>query len=51
MLEWVTPVQFVEGSGTDAESKKQALRDVGVAVVESPGYLGQALLDQFAKFK
>ncbi|CAI4064239.1 hypothetical protein N7582_002634 [Saccharomyces uvarum] len=42
---------IVEGSGTDAESKKQALRDVGVAVVESPGYLGQALLDQFAKFK
>lgn len=42
---------IVEGSGTDAESKKKALRDVGVAVVESPGYLGQALLDQFAKFK
>ncbi|EDO15166.1 hypothetical protein Kpol_440p13 [Vanderwaltozyma polyspora DSM 70294] len=42
---------IVEGSGTDAESKKRALRDVGVAVVESPGHLGKALLDQFAKLK
>lgn len=42
---------IVEGSGTDAESKKKALRDVGVAVVESPGHLGKALLDQFAKLK
>ncbi|CCF58405.1 hypothetical protein KAFR_0E02520 [Kazachstania africana CBS 2517] len=42
---------IVEGSGTDAESKKKALRDVGVAVVESPGYLGQALLDEFQKLK
>lgn len=42
---------IVEGSGTDAESKKRALRDVGVAVVESPGQLGQALLDEFAKIK
>lgn len=38
---------IVEGSGTDAESKKAALNDAGVIVVESPGYLGQALLDQF----
>ncbi|AMD22005.1 HGL335Cp [Eremothecium sinecaudum] len=38
---------IVEGSGTDAESKKSALRAAGVAVVESPGRLGQALLDQF----
>lgn len=42
---------IVEGSGTDAESKKQALRDVGVAVVESPGFLGQALIDEFNKLK
>lgn len=40
---------IVEGSGTDAESKKAALRDAGVAVVESPGHLGKALLDEFAK--
>ncbi|CCE63241.1 hypothetical protein TPHA_0E01470 [Tetrapisispora phaffii CBS 4417] len=42
---------IVEGSGTDAESKKKALRDVGVSVVESPGRLGKALLDDFAKYK
>lgn len=42
---------IVEGSGTDAESKKKALRDVGVRVVESPGHLGQALLEEFAKLK
>lgn len=42
---------IVEGSGTDAESKKKALREVGVAVVESPGHLGKALLDEFAKLK
>lgn len=42
---------IVEGSGTDAESKKKALKDVGVVVVESPGHLGKALLDQFAKLK
>lgn len=40
---------IVEGSGTDAESKKEALRNVGVQVVESPGYLGQTLLEQFSK--
>lgn len=40
---------IVEGSGTDAESKKTALRDAGVAVVESPGHLGDALLKQFSK--
>ncbi|CDO94241.1 unnamed protein product [Kluyveromyces dobzhanskii CBS 2104] len=38
---------IVEGSGTDAESKKKALRSANVAVVESPGHLGKALLDQF----
>ncbi|AGO13281.1 AaceriAFR134Cp [[Ashbya] aceris (nom. inval.)] len=38
---------IVEGSGTDAESKKAALREAGVAVVESPGRLGEALLKQF----
>ncbi|AET39591.1 succinate--CoA ligase (GDP-forming) subunit alpha Ecym_4557 [Eremothecium cymbalariae DBVPG len=38
---------IVEGSGTDAESKKAALREAGVAVVESPGHLGQALVKQF----
>lgn len=37
---------IVEGSGTDAESKKTALRNAGVAVVESPGHLGEA---SFAK--
>lgn len=42
---------IVEGSGTDAESKKKALRGVGVKVVESPGHLGKALLDEFAKLK
>lgn len=42
---------IVEGSGTDAESKKKALRDVGVAVVESPGHLGAALIDEFEKLK
>lgn len=42
---------IVEGSGTDAESKKKALRDAGVTVVESPGFLGQALVDQFNKLK
>ncbi|SCW02872.1 LAFE_0F16138g1_1 [Lachancea fermentati] len=40
---------IVEGSGTDAESKKTALRAAGVAVVESPGHLGAALLKQFAQ--
>lgn len=40
---------IVEGHGTDAESKKEALRAVGVQVVESPGFLGEALLKQFAK--
>ncbi|CAL9728934.1 succinate--CoA ligase [ADP-forming] subunit alpha, mitochondrial [Monosporozyma unispora] len=42
---------IVEGSGTDANSKKQALRDVGVAVVETPGLLGQALVDEFKKLQ
>lgn len=42
---------IVEGSGTDAESKKKALTEVGVTVVESPGHLGKALLDGFAKLK
>ena len=42
---------IVEGSGTDAESKKRALRAVGVNVVESPGLLGQALIDEFNKLK
>ncbi|SCU88520.1 LAMI_0D10396g1_1 [Lachancea mirantina] len=40
---------IVEGSGTDAESKKKALREAGVAVVESPGHLGEALLKQFGQ--
>lgn len=40
---------IVEGSGTDAESKKKVLREIGVDVVESPGYLGQSLVDQFNK--
>lgn len=40
---------IVEGSGTDAESKKIALRSAGVEVVESPGHLGNALLKQFNK--
>ena len=40
---------IVEGSGTDAESKKKALREIGVDVVESPGFLGQSLVDQFAR--
>ncbi|CEP62905.1 succinate--CoA ligase (GDP-forming) subunit alpha LALA0_S06e06546g [Lachancea lanzarotensis] len=40
---------IVEGSGTDAESKKAALREAGVAVVESPGRLGDALVKEFAK--
>lgn len=39
---------IVEGSGTDAKSKKAALQDVGVKVVDSPGKLGKALLDAFA---
>lgn len=42
---------IVEGSGTDATSKKEALRAVGVNVVESPGFLGQALIDEFNKLK
>lgn len=42
---------IVEGSGTDAESKKIALRAAGVSVVESPGRLGNALLDQFNALK
>ncbi|CCD23797.1 succinate--CoA ligase (GDP-forming) subunit alpha NDAI_0C01360 [Naumovozyma dairenensis CBS 421] len=40
---------IVEGSGTDAESKKKALREVGIEVVESPGFLGEALLKQFER--
>ncbi|CCK68840.1 succinate--CoA ligase (GDP-forming) subunit alpha KNAG_0B04010 [Huiozyma naganishii CBS 8797] len=42
---------IVEGSGTDAESKKKILREIGIEVVESPGFLGQALVDQFNKLK
>jgi len=42
---------IVEGHGTDAESKKKALRDIGVDVVESPGFLGQSLVDQFNRLK
>ena len=42
---------IVEGSGTDAESKKNALREIGVDVVESPGFLGQSLVDQFNKLE
>ncbi|CCE89674.1 succinate--CoA ligase (GDP-forming) subunit alpha TDEL_0A03420 [Torulaspora delbrueckii] len=42
---------IVEGSGTDAESKKKALNEAGVTVVESPGHLGKALLDGFARLK
>lgn len=40
---------IVEGSGTDADSKKKALREMGIEVVESPGFLGEALLKQFKK--
>ena len=42
---------IVEGSGTDAESKKKVLREIGVEVVESPGFLGQALLEQFKRLE
>ena len=42
---------IVEGSGTDAESKKKVLREIGVEVVESPGFLGEALLEQFKRLE
>ncbi|GMM54145.1 succinate--CoA ligase (GDP-forming) subunit alpha [Maudiozyma humilis] len=42
---------IVEGSGTDAESKKRALREIGVDVVESPGFLGASLVKQFEALK
>ncbi|CCH59064.1 hypothetical protein TBLA_0B02220 [Henningerozyma blattae CBS 6284] len=42
---------IVEGSGTDAASKKKALADVGVAVVDSPGRLGKALVAKFEEQK
>ena len=42
---------IVEGSGTDAEPKEKALRTVGVKVVESPDFLGQARIAEFNKMK
>lgn len=41
----------MEGSGTDAEPKEKALRTVGVKVVESPDFLGHALIAEFNKMK
>lgn len=42
---------IVEGSGTDADSKKEALKSFGVQVVESPGFLGEVLVKELEKIK
>ncbi|KAH3900284.1 probable Succinyl-CoA ligase [ADP-forming] subunit alpha, mitochondrial [Saccharomycodes ludwigii] len=42
---------IVSGSSSTAAYKKKALRDAGIDVVESPGFLGEALLKQFREKK